>query len=312
MLLSSSLLAGAWKAIKSFLSSITLRQYLYFFGALLIAYGLWSAYSWAYNRGSHSRDAEVAQLQQNLKNVTDERNALRDAFQQWKLDTKAAETRWQAEQEQIQNDLRQQLAAANAKAAKRRIEYREIVKYISTADDAACTLPVNALLLHNWSIEGEPPGALNQLSQTATGVQSAPSSLRLSEYIAVTQHNNSEAVRRGEIISQWEAWYESSYKAFTKALQDANRTVDDLNRMVPSAPAATPPTSGNIPNKGNQNGAIHSENSGTLGNAASTQTTQTQPTTDRSNTGQPVTSRSTDSRPRSPGVPLPDYSSAGD
>lgn len=287
-----------WKGVKGFFSAISLKQWMYFGLALFIAFGLWSAYKWAYERGSHSRDPEVAQLTDQLQTVTRQRDELRQAFVQWKADTKAAETQWQNEQDQILQDLRQQLADANARAAQRRIEYREIVKYISNADDAACTLPVNALLLHNWSIEGEPPGALNQLSQTAPGVQSAPSSLRLSEYIAVAQHNNSEAVRRGEVIQQWEAWYESSYKAFTAALQRANIQVNTIDGMVP-APPSTEPVS---PSSESQ-GASRSESPHAVPETVVDATTATQ--------AAPAPAIQTGNA-RNGGVPLPDYTRPGE
>lgn len=223
MIGTTALATAILKGVKSLTSRLTLKHILYGLGTIIVIYGLWSGYNWIYERGASSRDQEVADL-------TTERNQLRADFKQWKQDTADAEKKWKADQKLIQDDLKQQLATANEKANNREVIYRDVVKYISVADDAACVIPVNFGLLHNFSIEGTPPGAADLLSDSPGRLQGAPSTLTLSQYSEVTGFNNSEAVRRGEIIHQWEEWYDRSYQGFTEAQRSANQAIPRLDQ----------------------------------------------------------------------------------
>lgn len=213
------------KSVVGFFGKITLRQWLYFFGLLAVLFVGYKGYNWVYDRGAHSRDQEVAQLQSQIKQLQTDLAGEKAKLVKWNEDTKRANQQFAAEQETLRKGLQSQLDAANLKANKRKVEYRDVVKYISIADDANCVIPANFELLHNWSIEGQPPGALDQLPEAASGVQGAASTIKLSELAAVNSHNNSEAVRRGAIIHQWEHWYDASKDQFTRAQQSAAEAI---------------------------------------------------------------------------------------
>ena len=201
-----------------FFTKITLKQWLYIAAAVALTFAGYKGYHWVYNKGVQSQQAEIA----SLKAKNQELNA---TFTQWKQDTAEADRVFKAKQAELTTQLKADLAAANERANNRKVEYREIVKYITAADDAACVIPINFGLLHNFAIEGYPPGALDQLSDSASGVQTAPSTLTLSQYAAVAQNNGSEAVRRGEVILQWERWFDASKEQFTEAQRQAAQAI---------------------------------------------------------------------------------------
>lgn len=206
--------AKAAKAIGGFFSKITLRQWLFFFASIAIVFGCYKTYNWVHDRGAHSRDAEVAALQLKI-------SGLEGQMTKWKEDTRVANEKFALQQESLRKDLQAKLDVANAQAAQRqKVIIREIPKYITVADDALCTIPVNFGLVHNATVEGEGSRSGHQLSESAAGVQGEASSLTLSRYAAVAGHNNSEAVRRGKVIDQWEQWYDASKEQFTRAQQE--------------------------------------------------------------------------------------------
>lgn len=213
-LLAPFLAAKPVVAVLGFFRKITLRQWLFFLAALAIAFTLYKGYNWVFDRGAASRDGEVAQLQSDLQ-------AEKDRFAKWKADTETANKRFALEQETLRKDLQAKLDLANEQAKQRqKVIIHEIPKYITVADDALCTIPVNFGLVHNATIEGPESRSGHQLSESATGVPGAASSLTLSEYAAVAGQNNSEAVRRGKVIDQWEQWYDASKEQFTRAQQE--------------------------------------------------------------------------------------------
>lgn len=222
--------------VVKFFRSITLKQWLHFGLLLLVLFAGYKGYSWIYDRGAHSRDAEVAKLQEQVSQLQTSLVAEKAKIAKWNADTKKANEQFAAEQETLRAGLQAQLDAANLKAKQRKVEYRDVIKYISTADDASCVIPVNFELLHNWSIEGEPPGSLDQLSEAAPGVQGTASTIKLSELTAVISHNNSEAVRRGRVIKQWEQWYDASKEQFTRAQQAAAEAIGGNPPPAPAEP----------------------------------------------------------------------------
>lgn len=224
--------------VVKFFRSITLKQWLHFGLLLLVLFSGYKGYNWVYDRGAHSRDQEVAQLQSQIKQLQTDLAGEKAKLVKWNEDTKRANQQFAAEQETLRKGLQTQLDAANARANQRKVVIHEIPKYITAADDAACVIPVNFTLLHNYAIEGYPPGALDQLSDAATGVQTAPSTLTLSQYAVVDQNNGSEAVRRGAIIHQWEQWYDASKDQFTRAQQSAAEAIQGMGETRTISPNA--------------------------------------------------------------------------
>lgn len=208
----------ALKAVGGFFSKITLRQWLYFAAFIAILFCTYKTYSWVFDRGAHSRDTEVAQLKADLE-------AERGKIAKWTADTKLANEKFALEQAGLRKNLQVQLDAANLKASQRKVEIREVTKYISAADDAACRIPVAVDSLFNYAAEGTPPGALDQLSDPAPGVQATASTTTLSQLTVVATNNTSEAVRRGAVIHQWEQWYDASKEQFTRAQQSAAEAI---------------------------------------------------------------------------------------
>lgn len=201
--------------IVKFFKSLTLKQVLIFAGVCLIAFALKSFYDWSFERGAGSRQAEIDLL-------LDENETMRRQFKQWTEETDLANRKYVEKSDQIIAKLTKERDDANERAAKRKIEYRNVVKYITAEDDAHCTIPVNAVLMLNRSVEGTDSGSSNQLSETATGLQGAPSDVTLSQLLYVATSNNSEAVRRGSVNDQWESWYDEHKAIFEEAQKQAD------------------------------------------------------------------------------------------
>lgn len=219
-LLDKPAISAAVAFLKPILNWFTPKRLLYLGLLCCLLFTLYKGYHWAYDRGSVSRQSEIDQLTVDLTNE-------RTRLTVWQRETKQANETFLAQQETLRQSLQTQLDEANLRAAQRKVEYRDVYKYITQADDAACPIPVNFGLLHNYSIEGTPPGTLDQLSDAAPGVSSAPSTLTLSQYLTVATHNNSEAVRRGDIIRQWEQWYDASKEQFEAAQRKAAEAIRD-------------------------------------------------------------------------------------
>lgn len=218
--LAKPLIAGTVSFLKSIFQWFTPKRLLYLALLLCLLFTGWRGYQWTYQRGADSRQPEVDQLTTALE-------AEKNRISVWQTETKNANAVFLAQQETLRQSLQTQLDEANLRAAQRKVEYRDVVKYITAEQDAACPIPVNFGLLHNYSIEGTPPGALDQLSDTASGVSSAASTLTLSQYLTVATHNNSEAVRRGAVIRQWEQWYDASKAQFNDAQRKAAEAIRD-------------------------------------------------------------------------------------
>ncbi len=201
--------------ITGFFKSLTLKQVLIFAGVCLIAFALKSFYDWSFERGSDSRQAEIDLL-------LDENETMRRQFKEWTEETDRANQQYIEKSDQIIAKLTKERDDANARADKRKIEYRDVIKYITVEDDANCVIPVNFGLMHNRAIEGTNSWSNHQLSETAAGLQGTASTLTLSEYAAIASENNSEAVRRGSVILQWEAWYDEHKAIFEQAQKQAD------------------------------------------------------------------------------------------
>lgn len=211
----------AWFALstlKSFFQSLTVKNVLAVILVLFVAFGLYKGYRFAYERGYASRNDEVALLKAQLLKERQKVAALTTASQ-------IAEEKFKSQQTVLQQQLEQQKKQLQEQAHKREVVIREIPKYISVEDDRHCVIPVNFGLLHNQSIEGASTDSQTGLSDTAAGQRGTPSSLTLSEYAAVALYNNSEAVRRGKIIEQWEQWYDQSKAQFDQAQQAAAEAI---------------------------------------------------------------------------------------
>ncbi len=219
-LLAKPAISSAVAFMRPVINWFTPKRLLYLALLCCLAFTAYKGYRWAYERGVVSRQDEIDQLTQDLNN---ERNRLTV----WQKETKQANDTFIAQQAVLRQSLQVQLNEANLRAAQRKVEYRDVYKYITQADDAACPIPVNFSLLHNYSIEGTPPGALDQLSDTASGLQATASTLTLSQYLTVAAHNNSEAVRRGDVIRQWEQWYDASKEQFETAQRKAAEAIRD-------------------------------------------------------------------------------------
>lgn len=223
----------------TWLKSLTFKDYLKFAGVLLMCYGLYQGYQFAYHKGQQAEHAVMApqleKAQLAAKKEQDELKDYKEQYIRWVEQSQKAQEQFAKEQKQLQQSLTEQLKAAQKRAQQREVTPRDITNYITQADDAHCTVPLTFGLLHNQSIEGTPASSAgNVLPSTAASVQNAPSSLTLSQYAAVAAYNNSEAVRRGEIIALWERWYEETKAQFEKAQQPHQGQLPPL-----SAPQST-------------------------------------------------------------------------
>lgn len=215
-------LKGVGGKILNFLKGLTLKQVLSFVLICAALYGV----KWVYDKGAQSRQPAIDKL-------AAENEQMRTLFKTWKEQTASANKEYLEKQSKLVDSLTKERDAANKRANERTPEYKDVIKYVTVQDDSRCTIPVNFGLLHNMSIEGA-TSAGHSLSETAAGLQGTPSSLTLSQYITIASANNSEAVRRGEIIAQWEQWYDRNLEWFNEAQRKANDAIKRTEAPVSS------------------------------------------------------------------------------
>jgi hypothetical protein len=126
------------------------------------------------------------------------------------LQQKAADDLRARADRQLQSDRDKTLAALNQKLVEQQAAHdaikpiiKEVTKYVTAKADSKCELSAGFAWLSNRPLTSETPG----LAESPPGDADAPTGLKASEVAATIAFNNDEAVKRGELLTQWRTWY---------------------------------------------------------------------------------------------------------
>jgi hypothetical protein len=148
--------------------------------------------------------------------------AYEDQVQKWRQDTASAEAQQKADNAKTLNDINQKLAAAQKRASALQTSLAQVKTHVTAKDDARCIVNVGFVRVFNGSLEASSPFyAGSSVAGGIAGDDEGPSGITLSDVASIVQFNNAEAVQRGVIIKQWQAWYTQNKASFEKAQQAA-------------------------------------------------------------------------------------------
>ena len=115
----------------------------------------------------------------------------------------------------VLQDLNARLAASEKRKQAVQVVIKEVPTYVTQKADSQCVITAGFEWLYNRPIVAEHAG----ISAGAPENVDAPTQFKLSDVAATAAKNNVECAERGEIISDWQIWYQDTKKSwdFVKA-----------------------------------------------------------------------------------------------
>lgn len=211
----------AWlAALKKAWEYVTPRNIAYLVSAALLAFVLYKAYNWSFDRGHDSRNEEVTLLEKERKDAVDRYEKYKGTYDNWVANTKKANEQYLKEQLADVAARQARLEEAEKAARNKPTTIKEVIKYVPAQVDATYRLPVGLVRLYGESLQGRPTSS-NSFPELSQGVSlnvGEASGLAMSQFGRIAAFNNAECVVRGAVILEWQDWYEVN-KAKFEALQ---------------------------------------------------------------------------------------------
>jgi hypothetical protein len=112
--------------------------------------------------------------------------------------------------------LIERLDASEKKAQTVHTITKEITRYVTKEADAACTIPVGFVRVHNATASADPIGYMAASGDTH---DAEASGIALSEVAATVGDNYTECQLRGEVIDVWQSWYNRNKETFERTMK---------------------------------------------------------------------------------------------
>lgn len=178
---------------------------------------LWCVYSWVWDRGYHSRDAEVVQLQAEAKKWKAGYDAQAKTISNERTAHEQALDGLQKDQAVTVAALKGELDEARSKAAQVRVVIQHDVERITPQIDAAYPLPYAFVRVHNDAALADGAAQGLAVSVPHYGDDAAASGVAASAAARVIADNYAECTARGGVIKAWQDWYIREKAAWEKA-----------------------------------------------------------------------------------------------
>jgi hypothetical protein len=189
-----------------------------------IAIALWYGYNWSYERGAASRNPEIVALKAEKKAMQDQVDDLNARIKRQQDAFTLATNGLKAELATVRTDLTKKLDDAERRA--KIVRVKEVPVYVTAKADAACTVPVGFVRLHNESADHYPAQPTAPLPGSGPPDVDAPSGVALSTIASTVRDNYAECNARWEVIEAWQSWYGKAKGAYDRASAIINASPD--------------------------------------------------------------------------------------
>jgi hypothetical protein len=203
------------KAITGFFAKIGIKGVLIILAVAAAGYGEYRLYD-------YGKTTQLAVDAPKIKLAQDQLAAYKASYAKWITDSNTATAALKATQKATLDDLHAQLATANAKAQQKQIIYKQVTHYVTTADDALCTLNSGFVQLYNGAFEDPNTSQSPALSSSAGGYLETRSNIRLSQFAGVAFNNDLKAVQLRTEVLLWREWYAKMSASFNLEQQKAD------------------------------------------------------------------------------------------
>lgn len=188
-----------------------------FWWAIPLIGGFWYAYSWVYHRGAESRQPQILQL-------TQERDAYVAKVKEQQQNFAKAITIMSAESNATLAVLDAKLTNAERRAAAKKVITKEVIKYVSPKADAACTVPIGFVRLHNLAAKNtNPPTPPSEVAASGFEDADTASGVALSTVASTLRDNYATCIDTSEKLEAWQYWYTESKASWDKAAETINK-----------------------------------------------------------------------------------------
>jgi hypothetical protein len=185
---------------------------------------LWYSYNWSYERGAASRNTEIVALKAErdvaLGQVEDLNARIKRQQDAFTLATNGLK----AELATVRTDLGKKLDDAERRA--KIIRVKEVPVYVTAKADAACTVPVGFVSLHNEAADPYATPPSSPIPGSGPPDVDAPSGVALSAVASTIRENYAECNARWEVIEAWQSWYGKAKGAYDRASAIINASPD--------------------------------------------------------------------------------------
>lgn len=119
-------------------------------------------------------------------------------------------------------EIRGNLDAARDLSKEKEVITKEVTKYVTKNADSQCTIPAGFVWMHDQTISG----SYAELARSGPGDVDATTGVTLSTVAQVVGENNTECVKRGTLIEQWQLWYHKNKEYFENGQRIIQQAVD--------------------------------------------------------------------------------------
>lgn len=200
---------SAGQAVWKFLTS---KIGLALIAIVLLGLLQWKLLSDAHDRGVAEQAIVTADVQTKFDAYMAEDKRLDEVAR--KAGTDAA-----TKQAALVSGLQEDLQAWKDKKSLVKVVLKEVVRYVSSEADAACTIPAGFVFVHNTAAQAESTGT-SGTPGSFQGDADSPSGITLSAVTETIRDNYAECADRKQVIDSWQRWYhgnEEILKDYEKA-----------------------------------------------------------------------------------------------